>query len=786
MTSYSDFQAKPHSNSPYLTNMTKKSSTKSKPSNGAKSTPARTLSTRSPRKWFYERNSKFLVNPVNKYFEDVLWMSQSEFRHWVRELRKVVTWLWDKDGMPPVCGQAEKDIVDDFAQIESFQVYSFLKDHAGKHNQRIIVNDTNVGSAVNQWFPTMMKTTINHSANLEAGRSIYDYFKKRELFESFVKYATRHFKKDSFRKYSHRIPKQDSDTAKYLFRCDTGVEWIKKFEAKANKLRLTHDYWLSAVKDDAQNSDCDDAPQNTTFLTVSRTDLKTLPTPEKCKVNITDDSEKRQYLIRVFEKKQRLFPDGFAAFRTSMAQFASNFPPLTAKFIYERYLTKLDVKGKAYIWDPSAGWGGRILGAMGIRREFNVHYIGTDPNTDHTTGNGRTKYHEIADFYNAVRTGKKRGHGKRRRFPKTVNSYEIYQCGSENMRKQPQFQQYRGRLDIVFSSPPYFAKEVYSEDANQSSVKHGIFEEWRDFYLKPTLETAVEWLRPGGYLIWNIANIKLGKKRFGLEDASCKILKELGMKRIEVLHMALSNMPGANRQDSIKAKQRQKRSAGSNKISSKLSTAHGCVFESNGKLLDRKYEPIFVYQKPITAIQKSSGTVRKLAREIDPQDSVNKVSKLATEFHNAITAPKINPRQLRIIYAELEALCQGRDITEFFRYFNRCRKRNDYFVTEALLNGKKLALPLFAQRKVTNHSTKKLAGQNVLVQFLERNRDGKIVRLFAHGEVEPPDFGDDPKTAWVRISDKPSHAEEYLGTCEPLSKFNVLTIGTQPARFSYK
>ncbi|MCC6932243.1 MAG: hypothetical protein IT292_03195 [Deltaproteobacteria bacterium] len=76
-----------------------------------------------------------------------------------------------------------------------------------------------------------------------------------------------------------------------------------------------------------------------------------------------------------------------------------------------RYLEKLGVK-KAIIWDPSAGWGGRILGAMGIHKQFNVHYIGTDPNTDHSTEGGRTKYHELADFYNDVRTGKRKSQKK--------------------------------------------------------------------------------------------------------------------------------------------------------------------------------------------------------------------------------------------------------------------------------------------------------------------------------------------------------------------------------------
>ncbi|MCC6932244.1 MAG: hypothetical protein IT292_03200 [Deltaproteobacteria bacterium] len=129
----------------------------------------------------------------------------------------------------------------------------------------------------------------------------------------------------------------------------------------------------------------------------------------------------------------------------------------------------------------------------------------------------------------------------------TVNTYEIYQCGSEEMHKQRVFKKYKGKVDIVFTSSPYFGKEVYSDDPSLSAIKFNGYAAWRDDFLTRTLRTAVEWLRPGGYIVWNIANIRLQKKRLPLEDDSCRILKDLGMKKVEVLKMALARMPGANR-----------------------------------------------------------------------------------------------------------------------------------------------------------------------------------------------------------------------------------------------
>ena len=88
------------------------------------------------------------------------------------------------------------------------------------------------------------------------------------------------------------------------------------------------------------------------------------------------------YSIRIYKKGERVFPKGFAAFRIGYIQPAVNFPPMTAKYLYERYTEHIKDQDKITIYDPSAGWGGRILGAMSCKDDRNIHYIGTDPNPD--------------------------------------------------------------------------------------------------------------------------------------------------------------------------------------------------------------------------------------------------------------------------------------------------------------------------------------------------------------------------------------------------------------------
>ena len=277
----------------------------------------------------------------------------------------------------------------------------------------------------------------------------------------------------------------------------------------------------------------------------------------------------------MYKMGQKIFPLGFKAFRVSWCQYAVNFPPLTAKYLYEKFTKHVKDQDSVIVYDPSSGWGGRILGAMSTRTVLPLHYVGTDPNTDHTItradGNAGTKYSDLADFYNASKNSGV--------LFEQSNTYEIFQLGSEVIRDDSSFQKYKGKLDMVFTSPPYFAKEAYSEDPTQSYKKFTGYDAWREGFLRPTLETAVEWLRNDRYLLWNIADAKFGADMLPLEKDSKDILEELGMIYKGVLKMSLAQMPGGNRIDPETGLPKAKN-----------------FCKVNGMWL--KYEPIFVFYKP--------------------------------------------------------------------------------------------------------------------------------------------------------------------------------------------
>lgn len=156
---------------------------------------------------------------------------------------------------------------------------------------------------------------------------------------------------------------------------------------------------------------------------------------------------------------------------------------------------------------------------------------------------------------------------------------DFFKLGSEVIRHDEGFKKYRGKVDLVFTSPPYFRAESYSDDENQSDKKFITYDQWRDGFLRPTLETAVEWLKPGRPLIWNIADTKIGRTYVPLEYDSKAILESLRMQYETKLKLALAHSPGANRLDREGFPE----------------TKNFCMVRGRY----RKYEPIFIFRKPV-------------------------------------------------------------------------------------------------------------------------------------------------------------------------------------------
>jgi len=478
-------------------------------------------------KRFYEKsNITDVNNPVNITYGELLKKSPNEVDVWIDELRDYVITKWDdkEKPQPPVIGQNEEDIIKKWSKLHEVNVKDFFDVKTG-----VIRNFNKLASGVNQFFPTMLKTKISTGVSSDNAHSIYDMFREDELREKFSKSMRRGLYKDSMYAFGKTLKRKDVDD-------------VEKYIKKINKDK---DFGLTII----QQKNSWAVESNGEWLSFTGTEVKELLkrkvlTEDNIRtldgVELDDTIELKSgatryyhYHCRQYNRNQRIFPTALQIFRLGLGQPAVNFPALTAKFLYEHFTEHIKDK-KITVYDPSAGWGGRILGAMCTNRK--LHYIGTDPNPDNI---GR--YENVAEFYNTHCVQDNQFWGREK------NTFSVYDHGSEEIHNESLFKIYKGSVDFVFTSPPYFNREQYSQDESQSFKKFSAYEDWRDNFLKPTLTTAYELLNDNRYICWNIADIKVGSGKFiPLEQDSIDIIESLGGKYIDTYKMLMTRMIGLN------------------------------------------------------------------------------------------------------------------------------------------------------------------------------------------------------------------------------------------------
>jgi tRNA1(Val) A37 N6-methylase TrmN6 len=122
--------------------------------------------------------------------------------------------------------------------------------------------------------------------------------------------------------------------------------------------------------------------------------------------------------------------------------------------------------------DISAGWGDRLLAAIGHGVDV---YVSVDPNADL-----HTHYH---DMINTLVTPAKRGN-----FIVLNDGFETAIIPKHN-------------YDIVFSSPPFFDLEVYSQCPKDSLIAHPTIDAWYTDFLIVSLKKAYDLLNQGGHMV---------------------------------------------------------------------------------------------------------------------------------------------------------------------------------------------------------------------------------------------------------------------------------------------
>lgn len=198
-------------------------------------------------------------------------------------------------------------------------------------------------------------------------------------------------------------------------------------------------------------------------------------------------------------------------------QVASNFPPGTAKVVYESLLKR---PGK--VWDMSCGFGGRLIAALST--DAVEQYYGTEPST--LTYQGLREM--VGDIERLIQ------------FPPTC-AVDIAMQGSEY--PLPSHWQ---SVDLCFTSPPYFDTEKYSREESQSFLRYPYRTQWIHQFIGGTLENCSKILKPDGLVAINIANVN------SFQNLEQSVLTEAivrGFELVETRRIEFAVMPGQGKRN---------------------------------------------------------------------------------------------------------------------------------------------------------------------------------------------------------------------------------------------
>lgn len=192
-----------------------------------------------------------------------------------------------------------------------------------------------------------------------------------------------------------------------------------------------------------------------------------------------------------------------------MVSATSMFKPSIAKYICMKYSLPGEMVG-----DYSAGFGGRMLGAISCGRK----YIGTDPLTAPEL-NSMKKFFKFNDA-------------------KLINICSEDYKGEENS------------IDLYWSSPPYYNQEFYSDDLAQAYNKGEDY--FYNIYWAKTLQNVKYMLKPGKWFGLNVKNYPkmldmaidcFGevKEKVGLRTIRSHLGKTAGIEKYEYIYMFVND-----------------------------------------------------------------------------------------------------------------------------------------------------------------------------------------------------------------------------------------------------
>lgn len=206
----------------------------------------------------------------------------------------------------------------------------------------------------------------------------------------------------------------------------------------------------------------------------------------------------------------------------------NTFSPLIARNLYD-YVFLPHLKNKRVL-DFCSGFGGRLIGFW--VSQTCSSYVGIDPNPKLIE-----PYHNLVSWLEST-TQMKNKKIKLISSPAEDLDYIPSCLGEES-------------FDIIFTSPPYFNREIYNDDdPNQSISRYPELTLWRDNFLFPVLKKCCLVLSKEGVLAINIKQLNTWK--INIVDDMCNYLTStLGLHREPNVELRFSLRPGTGSSENI-------------------------------------------------------------------------------------------------------------------------------------------------------------------------------------------------------------------------------------------
>lgn len=527
-------------------------------------------------------NDYDLSDLKNPTYQEIRVMSEDEMNKVAEEIRLGLLQKWTDKKQPLGGGKkTDEQIVKDFRSLSKFDdSVTLISDEEG--NRNVVKFFSKQPSGINQYFPEMLDTPISLG---NKHKSVMDVIKSTEDFQKFFRsivytdrmysftmwYDSKYISKETFDLLGDKIP--------YQYKDDKNKDESKRFDGWKLPFFFKNEkdgsYWKLENKSEKTNS------------------------------NYIASSEKE------YENNMRIFPQITQSFRLGGgSQPVSNFSAGAARFLIRKGFENAMEKGiiekdKFVVLDPSTGWAGRMVGLLSIHselrriyrdrtgRDLTVIYLTTDPNEEI-----KDRYSDILeDWFSVIEPTADKKYFYMFKDISGSETYEFLQFCKTRLLEWG----LKG-VTMGLTSPPYFNRERYSKDENQSWVKYGTsYESWSKGFLKPTVENISQLLLKNGMFFMNIANINHNSKSLPLEQDTKEYADEYWCSCNEnKFKMLMSTMTGNNKD--------AKGTGGKPANSVKL--AEGW----------RKFEPIFILVGGAKPIMSEMITKESIYPDIKPTD----------------------------------------------------------------------------------------------------------------------------------------------------------------------